>query len=149
MHLQWAVMCESAEQNEQGQTTLVNVGKAIERIPSLGIIALPFLVVISVRYELEELDKKHEAALQMFSPDGKACGDRAVQVIPTPAAEATDVPAWHQTLALRLSDVPLPTYGLYELQVFLDGTLAHTFKIDIAPMPQMLPQEGERVIAGG
>lgn len=94
MHLQWAVMCESAEQNEQGQTTLVNVGKAIERIPSLGIIALPFLVVISVRYELEELDKKHEAALQMFSPDGKACGDRAVQVIPTPAADVTDVPAW-------------------------------------------------------
>ncbi len=129
MRLDWIMLANYAEVGPTGLLTVVGGtwdtltvhGPLPDEAPADAVAVLTGFVVVRALFHVTETGREHEFALTVMDEDGGdvARVDGTVRVERQPELP----PGWDQgvNLALNVSGMPVPRFGLYSISVQLDG----------------------------
>jgi hypothetical protein len=129
MELEWMMLANYAEAD--GSTGAMNItGGGIDTVmataplegaPPEVVAVVNMYLALRLVFHLTELDRQRQFEITIMDEDGQAVG--AIQGIFEPQRQPNTPPGWPQGfhLVFPLAGLPLPRFGLYTINMQVDG----------------------------
>ena|SRR5437660_7761677 len=141
MQLDFAFLARAGDIAKDGMFSVLGAGINTFEGPAFPLSAPPFVIVVKVFFQPEELDRAHVLVVSVLQPDGSAVPDARYEhrfSVEKPGGRELGQATFTSLIAVSGLIVPRP--GPYEIQFSVDGHMLASRRL----FAKLVPAEGKK-----